>query len=154
MVTPRKFLEHSLYFGMRYHHTKNKGDLGVLKAQADLCSKGYLVCLPLSEHAPFDLVIFKDGVFKRVQIKTRTLKNGKLSVRFEHSYSDSKGVHTRKIDIESVDIYCVYCLNNDQCYYFSTKVIASKTTLDLRVETPKNNQSSKIRWASDYQEVP
>lgn len=30
---------------MKNHHTKSKGDLGVLKAQADLCAKGFLVCL-------------------------------------------------------------------------------------------------------------
>ena len=67
---------------MKQHHTKNKGDLGVLKAQADLCSKGFLVCLPLSEHSSFDLVIYQNGEFKRVQVKARSIKRGSLSVRF------------------------------------------------------------------------
>jgi hypothetical protein len=49
---------------MKIHHTKNKGDLGVLKAQADLYLKGYLVCIPLTEHAPFDVVIYKEGSSK------------------------------------------------------------------------------------------
>ena len=72
---------------MKLHHTKTKGDLGVLKSQADLCSKGYLVCLPLSEHAPFDLVVYKNANFQRVQVKSRTIdKNGCINVRFEHSY--------------------------------------------------------------------
>ena len=65
---------------MKQHHTKTKGDLGVLKAQAALCAKGYLVCFPLSEHAPFDLVIYKNGKFKRVQVKTRSIgRSGSLS---------------------------------------------------------------------------
>ncbi len=89
---------------MKNHHTKNKGDLGVLKAQADLCVKGFLVCLPLSEHAPFDLVAYKNGVFKRIQVKARTIKHGKLDVRFEHSYSDKNGVHTKKIDMNLIDV--------------------------------------------------
>lgn len=139
---------------MNYHHTKNKGDLGVLKAQADLCAKGFLVCIPLSEHAPFDLVAYKDCVFKRIQVKARTIKQGKLNVRFEHSYSDKHGVHTRKIDMDSIDIYCVYCLNNDTCYYFSTMDFANNTLISLRVDAPKNNQSRHIRWANDYREVP
>ncbi len=66
---------------MKKHHTKDKGDLGVLKAQANLCEKGYLLCFPMSEHAPFDLVIYKDNLFKRVQVKTRTIKNGFITVR-------------------------------------------------------------------------
>ena len=42
------------------HHTKNKGDLGVLKAQVDLHEKGYMILLPQSEHSPFDVVGYKD----------------------------------------------------------------------------------------------
>lgn len=49
-----------------YHHTKNKGDLGVLKAQVDLHQKGYLILIPHTEQSPFDLVVYKDGYFKRV----------------------------------------------------------------------------------------
>jgi PD-(D/E)XK endonuclease len=139
---------------MKKHHTKQKGDLGVLKAQADLCLKGYLICLPLSEHSPFDLVIYKNGNFKRVQVKARSLKRGSLSVRFEHSYSDSKGVHTKKADIESIDIYCVYCLETDDCYYFNAKEFKHNTTISLRVDAPKNSQSLKVHWAKNYQEVP
>ncbi|WP_180230119.1 hypothetical protein [Bacillus sp. AFS073361] len=33
------------------HHTKSKGDLGVLKAQVDLYEKGYMILLPHTEHA-------------------------------------------------------------------------------------------------------
>ena len=36
MVIPRKFSAYSFLCRMKIHHTKNKGDLGVLKAQADL----------------------------------------------------------------------------------------------------------------------
>ncbi len=54
------------------HPTKNKGDLGVLKAQADLCTKGYLVLIPLSEHSLFDLVAYKDRDFLRIQVKFRS----------------------------------------------------------------------------------
>ncbi|WP_413362998.1 group I intron-associated PD-(D/E)XK endonuclease [Lysinibacillus sp. 3P01SB] len=73
------------------HHTKTKGDLGVLKAQVDLYTKGYM-------------------------------------------------------------IYCVYCPDTDECYYFNPKM--SNKSLSLRVETPKNNQIANIKYASDYREVP
>jgi hypothetical protein len=112
---------------MKDHPTKNKGDLGVLKAQADLCAKGFLVCLPLSEHAPFDLVAYKQGIFRRIQVKARTLKRGKLDIRFEHSYSDSRGVHTKRVDMNSIDVYCVYCMDNDTCYYFSASDFMTHT---------------------------
>ena len=43
-------------------HTKNKGDLGVLKAKVDLYQQGFLILVPETEHCPFDLVIYRDGI--------------------------------------------------------------------------------------------
>lgn len=43
------------------HHTKDKGDLGVAKAHADLAAKGFTVLFPATEHAPFDLVAYAEG---------------------------------------------------------------------------------------------
>ncbi len=50
-------------------HTKDKGDLGVLKAQVSLYEQGHCILLPLTEHAPFDLLVYKDNDFRRVQVK-------------------------------------------------------------------------------------
>lgn len=152
MATPRKFYVYLRL--MKVHHTKTKGDLGVLKAQADLCEKGYLVCVPMSEHAPFDLIAYRESEFKRVQVKARSLEKGRLNVRFEHSYSDSRGVHVRKIDFREVDVYCVYCLDNQTCYYFKSADFTRYSTISLRVEKPRNNQSRHVRWANDFLKVP
>ena len=35
------------------HHTKDKGDLGVLKAQIDLLEQGITILNPLTEHSDF-----------------------------------------------------------------------------------------------------
>lgn len=51
------------------HHAKDKGDLGVAKAHADLVSQGFTVLFPATEHALFDLVAYADGVFHRLQVK-------------------------------------------------------------------------------------
>ena len=37
--------------------------------------------LPLTEHAPFDLVAYKDGRFYRVQVKYRAAKDGFVRFR-------------------------------------------------------------------------
>jgi hypothetical protein len=59
---------------MYKHHTKSKGDLGILKAKLDLFEQGYLILNPETEHAPFDIVAYKKGNFRRVQVKYRKLK--------------------------------------------------------------------------------
>ncbi|GAA1502007.1 hypothetical protein GCM10009788_01340 [Nocardioides humi] len=71
------------------HHTKDKGDLGVAKAFADLVGKGYQVLVPMTEHAPFDLVAYKGGSFLRVQVKFRAARSsGSLLVEFKSNWTD------------------------------------------------------------------
>src|SRR3954464_14394518 len=90
---------------MRAHHTKNKGDLGILYAQLDLAKKGYGVLTPLTEHEAFDLVAYKDDRFYRVQVKYRAAVNGRIDARFSTVWADRHGLHTRLIDKSSVDVY-------------------------------------------------
>ena len=135
------------------HHTKEKGDLGVLKAQVSLYEQGYLILQPVTEHAPFDLVAYKDGFFKRVQVKYKsTDKTGALTVHFRSSWADKHGTHMRAIDKDQIDLYCLYCPDTDECYYLDPKEFDKSAT--LRVKTPKNNQSKNIKLASDYRRVP
>ena len=56
---------------MRPHHTKDKGDVGVAHAIADLADQGFVVLTALCEHAPFDLVGYRDAMFLRVSVKYR-----------------------------------------------------------------------------------
>jgi hypothetical protein len=81
------------------HHTKEKGDLGVLKAQLDLFEQGFMILNPVTEHAPFDLVAYKDGLFIRLQVKYKSVdKHGCLTVHFRSSWADKNGSHMRIVD--------------------------------------------------------
>ena len=139
---------------MGQHHTKDSGDLGVLKVQLDLHEKGFVVSVPLTEHAPFDLVAYQGGECKTVQVKYRSLRDerGTLTVHFRSSYSDSNGHHTQKVDKGAVDVYGIYCPNTDECYYLSPDEFGR--AVSLRVEPPENNQTANVNSASDYLEVP
>ena len=135
------------------HHTKDKGDLGVLKAQVDLFEQGYTVLLPLTEHRPFDLVAYRDGQFRRVQVKYRSVDRfGKIDVKFSTCWTDKNGTHTVPIDKQEVDLYCVYCPDTDECYYLDPRHFRSNAS--LRVRTPKNNQQRKVNLAAGYRRVP
>jgi hypothetical protein len=138
---------------MEPHHTKTKGDLGVLKAQIDLFEQGFTIFVPLSEHCPFDLVAYKNGEFNRVQVKYRSMDRfGKILVKFSTCWADSSGTHTSPIDKNEVDLYCVYCPETDECYYLEPDRYGSNVS--LRVETPKNGQTKNVNFASDYRGVP
>ena len=138
---------------MASHHTKDKGDLGVLKAQIDLFEQGFTVLLPLTEHSPFDLVAYRDGEFRRVQVKFRALdRHGKVDVKFSTCWTDRHGTHTSSIDKSEVDIYCIYCPDTDECYYLRPVDFGSNAS--LRVEMPKNGQAKGIHFAADFRRAP
>ena len=138
---------------MALHHTKNKGDLGVLKAQLDLFEQGFTVCVPLTEHLPFDLVAYKEGEFRRVQVKYRALaSNGALDVKFSTCWADRNGTHTVPVDKNEVDLYCVYCPDTDECYYLNPCQFGSNVS--LRVRAPKNCQAKRVNFAADFRRAP
>jgi hypothetical protein len=137
---------------MRYHHTKNKGDLGAIKAMADMAEKGWSVFAGLSEHQAFDFAAYKDGRFLRVQVKYRTLVRGTLLLDLKATWSDRNGIHKVPIDRSAFDLLCIYCPDTDRCYYVSADELDA--FLSLRVNPCRNNQSKRIRWAQNYLEIP
>ena len=137
---------------MRFHHTKNKGDLGVLKAQLDLYEKGYLILTPNTEHAPFDIVAYKEGKFLRVQVKYRAIKNETILIKFSTSWADKNGTHIVQYDKNEIDLICVYCPDTDKCYYINPK--ECNKNIVLRFSPPKSSQKSKINMAEDFLYIP
>jgi hypothetical protein len=124
-----------------------------LKAQVSLYEQGYSILLPLTEHAPFDLVAYKGNDFKRVQVKYKALdKNGSLTIKFRSCWTDRHGTHMKAVDKETIDLYCLYCPDTDECYFLDPKEFEKSVT--LRVERPKNNQQHHIKLAADYRRVP
>ena len=135
------------------HHTKQKGDLGVLKAQLDLFEQGFVLLNPMTEHAPFDLAAYKDKKFLRIQVKYKSVdKTGSITVHFLSCWADKNGTHMQPVDKGEVDIYCIYCPDTDECYYFNPTEFNRSVT--LRVKMPKNNQSKNINLAADFRRVP
>lgn len=130
------------------HPTKLKGDLGVLKAKADICSQGFMVLSPETEHAPFDIVAYDGSRFIRIQVKYRAITNGKIDVPCKTSWADRNGTHQNIYDQEVLDVFCVYVPDLDMCFYFSHKLFIGKTSsLTFRVE---QNQNGTARLVKDY----
>jgi PD-(D/E)XK nuclease superfamily protein len=134
------------------HHTKDKGDLGVAKAHADLVAQGFMVLFPTTEHAAFDVVAYRDATFVRVQVKYRSAKLGVIKVEMKSTWSDTHGVHKRPIDKSQVDVVCVYCPDTDECYYFDPS--AYGRDVSLRLAATRNNQAARINVASTLRLVP
>jgi len=135
------------------HHTKDKGDLGVLKAQLDMYEQGFTILSPVTEHAPFDLVVYKDKIFRRIQVKYKSVdKTGSITIHFRSCWADKNGTHMQSVDKGEIDLYCIYCPDTDECYYLNP--LDYRRSVTLRVEAPRNNQLKNVRMAADFRWVP
>lgn len=138
---------------MRIHHTKNKGDLGLMKAMCSLAEQGYYVLLPQSEHSEFDVVGYKNGKFTKVQVKYRAAKNGAILIDKQSCWNDRSGHH--KVSYTDIDVFCVYCPETDECYFVpKSELETNVTAFKLRITQSKNNQVKKVRYACDYVKMP
>jgi hypothetical protein len=134
------------------HHTKDKGDLGVAKALADLVGKGFTVLFPATEHAPFDVVAYAAGEFHRLRVKYRSARTGAVTVKFRSMWADRNGTHTTPMDKSAIDLVCIYCPDSDECYY--VRPDAHGVSITLRIAPAKNGQQAGVLDAAAFRELP
>ena len=85
--------------------TQRKGDLATTQAINTFTRVGYDVSLPITESAPYDLIVDTDDGLKRVQVKYTSGK--KVDLRNIHS--NSKGYVIKKACHNSYDwLYVLY----------------------------------------------
>ena len=131
------------------HHTKTKADIGLTKVIADLTLKGYVPCIPLSEHQPYDLVaIDGHGHALKLQVKYAGLKrNGIVEVSFRRNWSDRNGTHTVHYSRDEFDYYAIYCPEKDTTLYVKNSPDCPKA---IRFTETGNHQSQNVKWFRDY----
>src|ERR1700752_672897 len=134
------------------HHTTDKGDLCVAKVHADLASKGFTVLLPVTEHAPFDLVAYAAGEFQRLQVKYRSARAGAVTVKFRSTWADRDGTHMTPMDKSAIDMVCIYCPETDECYYVRPDAHGASVT--LRIAPSRNRQQAGVLDAAAFRELP
>lgn len=129
-------------------NTNKKGDIGLVKVMSDLVTKDYFIFMPLSDTTCVDLVVSNDSmILKKLQVKYCKLTDGRMCI------CTSTVVNGKKIpvDLSKIDIWAIYCPDNDKVYYLDTKELIGKKTMNLRVVESVTNK--KINYASEYESI-
>lgn len=140
---------------MSDHHTKEKGDVGVSYVIHDLTKKGFVVCLPLTEHAQFDLVVVGSTGVYRVQVKFRTSEKGYMQFNMFNTWGNvSKGCVMGSM-YTSRDVDVIAVTDGTVVAYLKVEDIERDKvkTVNIRVAPPKTNQRKKIRSYTDFQDI-
>ncbi|UBF23209.1 PD-(D/E)XK nuclease [Haloarcula tailed virus 2] len=93
------------------------GAIGEAKAFAKLAEMGYVVCVPHVHVARYDLVLEKDGVFTKVQVKTGWMDGDKFRVELRGSNFNSTGRHRSTYSEHEIDVYVLYNPELDCLYW-------------------------------------
>jgi hypothetical protein len=129
--------------------SNSKGSIGQAFIAAHLLESGFNVLVPVQDGLPYDLVIERGGVYKRVQCKYRTAENG--AVKVPKRNNDYRGVGTVVYCKANVDAFAIYCPDNKQIYFVLIEELDGISKhLCLRIDSPRNNQAKGVRLAVDY----
>lgn len=119
--------------------TNFKGTLGEAKVLEHLVSNGLQVFKPFSDYCEIDFVIANSSmVLKRLQVKYRTLNNGRLIIPFDSI------VNRKKIsaNLDHIDCWAIYCVTLNKIFYLTKEFILSSRNKDhavYRLLQPKRN---------------
>ena len=116
---------------MNFNTNKEKGNTSLGIAIAYYTSNGYTVSIPLNDTQDYDLIVDKDDIIKRVQVKSTACKdkNGKYQVALK-SCGGTKGntyKTLRKTKIEELFIF----LENKDIYIIPINFIKNESTLTI-----------------------
>jgi len=127
--------------------TKQKGDIAEAFVTYLLKQNGFNVLIPWGEDNRYDLVTEKNGVFKRIQVKYATPKNGVIEVR-ARSCNNYNVIHYSP---KNIDIIAVYSSDQHKVYLVPFSVIKNKSTCNLRLDPAKNKQTRFVTEAIKYE---
>lgn len=116
---------------MLFNTNKEKGNSSLGIAIAYYASNGYIVSIPLNDTQDYDLIVDKDNLLKKIQVKSSSCKTkyGNYQVALK-SCGGTKG-KTYKTVIET-DIDEVFILlENLEMYIIPAKEIKNKSTITM-----------------------
>ncbi len=120
---------------------------GELRFAAEFTRKGWNVFLPYGDDSSVDLLIEKDGKYKRIQVKSTTPKKEVIVCRLK----SSNNWQVKKYTSGDIEEFAIYDAFNKKGYLLSIEDFEGMTEISLRMIKTKNNQEKGIRLAKDFE---
>lgn len=133
---------------MSMKNTTQLGDIAELMTAAELARRGYIVSRPLTNGAPYDLLVDTNSGIKRIQIKKASQTN---TGAWRLMCSTSKSHRGRSPVSYEGRVDCVIAVDCETpAYYLVFGDDLKQQAVYVRTDASKNNQQSGVRMASDY----
>lgn len=100
----------------------------LLQVAARYVQKGWNTFFPLTEDIPIDLVIYKKGCFKRVQVKSVCMRREAIKIKLRSTNNWSNKKYTSK----EIDTIAVFERKEKTCYEIDIQEIEGMSEVTLR----------------------
>jgi len=123
---------------MIFKSNKEKGNAGLGIAIAYYSTNGYMVSIPLNDTQDYDLIVDKNNVLKKVQVKATSCKTkyNKYQVALKSCGGTKGETYKTIIDTKIDEVFIV--TDTMEMFIIPIEEIKNKTTLNLCEKYEKN----------------
>lgn len=129
-------------------NSKNYGDIAELAVATKFAQKRFIVSRPLSDNAPYDLIVDIEGQLYKVQVKARSTRKENISVELYSSMHN----YTRKYQKGDFDILALYDINSEKIAIINYEDISNQSAVNFCMNNEKRASKNvkRIRFFDDY----
>lgn len=129
--------------------TNQKGLIAETAIIREAVRLGIVVSRPLSDER-YDLILDLGAQLMRVQCKWAVRQDNVIVARCYTSRRGPNGMIVRRYTAAEIDAYGLYCAELDRCFLLPFERFAGKRIVHLRLAPSRNNQTTKINLANEY----
>ena len=108
---------------------------------------GCFVSRPLTDNAPYDLIVDDGSCLKKIQVKARSPRDGKINVELFTSMVN----YNRSYEKGDFDLLAIYNIETKQIAVITWEEASKNgTTVVFRITPPSNNQTRNVRLFENY----
>lgn len=131
-------------------NSKNIGNIGEAKVLTKFVELEFPVYIPFGDNEKADLIVEFNGKLNKIQVKTsQKAEEGKMKFDLTSSTTHRKNGVKHIYTPEEIDYFACYNIARDKIFLIKVDK-ALGTSITIRYERPLNNQTSGIRFESDY----
>ena len=116
---------------MKFNSNKEKGNTGLGIAIAYYSANGYTVSIPLNDTQDYDLIVDKDNILKKIQVKATSCKTkyNRYQVALKSCGGTKGGTYKTLVDTNIDEVFIV--TDSLELFRIPIEVIKNKATLNL-----------------------
>ena len=131
-------------------NSKRIGNIGEAKVLCKFVELGIPVYIPFGDNEKADLIADFNGKLNKIQIKTsQKAEEGKMIFDLTSSTTHRQNGEKHIYNDNEIDYFACYNIARDKIFLISVNETPN-TSITIRFEKPKNNQTQGIKFEQDY----